>query len=292
MSILVNKDTKVLCQGITGRQATFHVNRSIEYGTNIVSGVTPSKGGTEHLGLPVFNHVKEAVDETGATASIMYVPAPFVKNATIEAIEAELDLIVCITDKIPVRDMMEINALLKGTKTKFIGPNGPGIITPDEARLGILPESIHTKGRIGVASRSSTLTYEAVIQTNLAGLGQSTVVGLGDDMVIGTNFVEIINEFMKDDETDAMVLIGQIGGTFEEEAAEYYKSLKKKKPIISFVAGDAIPFGHKIGYAGDVITKGKITVQDKREVMEASGMIVVERITSIHEELEKIFNAK
>lgn len=288
MAILVDQHTKVLCQGITGTQATFHIRRSLDYGTNVVAGVTPGKGGNEHLGLPVFNTVKEAVAATGANASVMYVPARSVKEAVIEAAEAELDLVVCISDNVPLRDMMEIKSVLKGSNTKLIGPNTPGIITPGVARLGIFPENIHNQGRIGVVSRSSTLTYEAVIETKKAGLGQSTVIGLGDDMMIGIDFVDTMKAFMQDDNTDAVVLIGQLGGSFEEEAARYYSSLKNKKPVIAFVAGNAVPLGHKMGYAGDIITKGHISVHDKTEAMSASGMIVVNRISQIHEELQKL----
>ena len=288
MAILVDQHTKVLCQGITGTQATFHIRRSLDYGTNVVAGVTPGKGGNEHLGLPVFNTVKEAVAATGANASVMYVPARSVKEAVIEAAEAELDLVVCISDNVPLRDMMEIKSVLKGSNTKLIGPNTPGIITPGVARLGIFPENIHNQGRIGVVSRSSTLTYEAVIETKKAGLGQSTVIGLGDDMMIGIDFVDTMKAFMQDDNTDAVVLIGQLGGSFEEEAARYYSFLKNKKPVIAFVAGNAVPFGHKMGYAGDIITKGHISVHDKTEAMSASGMIVVNRISQIHEELQKL----
>ena len=288
MAILVDQHTKVLCQGITGTQATFHIRRSLDYGTNVVAGVTPGKGGNEHLGLPVFNTVKEAIAATGANASVMYVPARSVKEAVIEAAEAELDLVVCISDNVPLRDMMEIKSVLKGSNTKLIGPNTPGIITPGVARLGIFPENIHNQGRIGVVSRSSTLTYEAVIETKKAGLGQSTVIGLGDDMMIGIDFVDTMKAFMQDDNTDAVVLIGQLGGSFEEEAARYYSSLKNKKPVIAFVAGNAVPLGHKMGYAGDIITKGHISVHDKTEAMSASGMIVVNRISQIHEELQKL----
>ena len=252
MSILVDKNTKVLCQGITGTQATFHVRRSLDYGTQVVAGVTPGKGGNQHLGLPVFNTVKEAVAETGANASVMYVPARSVRDAVREVVEAELDLAVCIANGVPLRDMMEIKAMLKGSKTKLIGPNTPGIITPGAARLGIFPENIHNPGRIGIVSRSSTLTYEAVIETKKAGQGQSTVIGLGDDMLIGIDFVDTMEAFMNDDATDAVVLIGQLGGSFEEYAAKYYKALERKKPVICFVAGDAVPFGRFFLCGGDI----------------------------------------
>lgn len=291
MSILVNKDTKVIIQGITGTQASFHVKRSLDYGTKIVGGVTPGKGGTTHLDLPVFDTVKAAVKETKANASVMFVPARFVKDAVKEAVEGELDLAVCISDSVPIKDMLEIKAMLNGSKTRLIGPNTPGIITPGEARLGIFPENIHNPGRIGIVSRSSTLTYEAVIETNRAGLGQSTVIGLGDDMLIGIDFVDVLEKFMFDDKTDAVVMIGQLGGIFEEVGAKYYKNLnlKYKKPVIGFVAGNAVPFGHKMGYAGDIITKGHVTAQDKKDAMNDAGMIVVNNINSIHLELQKLF---
>ncbi|MBQ7285069.1 MAG: succinate--CoA ligase subunit alpha [Alphaproteobacteria bacterium] len=288
MSIFVNKHSKVLCQGITGTQATFHIRRSLDYGTPVVGGVTPGKGGEIHLGLPVFNTVKEAKKETGANASVMYVPAPYVKSAVKEAVEAELDLVVCIADGVPVKDMLEINHMLSGSKTKFIGPNTPGIITPGEARLGIFPENIHTPGSIGIVSRSSTLTYEAVIETAEAGFGQSTVLGLGDDMLIGVDFVETLKRFHEDDATKAIIVLGRLGGTFEEVGAEFYKSLENKKPVIAFVAGNAIPFGHKMGYAGDVITKGYISTQDKKDIMQDAGMIVVDNINDISIELAKL----
>lgn len=289
MSIFVNKDTKVLIQGITGTQASFHVRRSLDYGTKIVAGITPGKGGTTHLDIPVFGNVKDAVAETGANASVMFVPAKFVKNALLEAVEAELDLVVCIADSVPIKDMMEIKAILKNSPTKLIGPNTPGIITPGEARLGIFPENIHRLGRIGIVSRSSTLTYEAVLETNRADMGQSTVIGLGDDMIIGIDFIDSLSRFMEDDATDAVVLIGQLGGTFEEMAADYYKQLQNPKPVISFVAGNAIPFGHKMGYAGDIMANGKVTAGDKKYAMRQSGMIVVDEINQIHDELLNIF---
>lgn len=290
MSILVDKNTRVVCQGITGTQATFHIKRSLDYGTHVVSGVTPDKGGEMHLGLPVFNTVKEAKQETGANASVMFVPAQAVKSAAREAIEAELDLAVCIAAGVPLKDMMEIKAMLKGSKTKFIGPNTPGIITPGEARLGIFPENIHHKGKVGIISRSSTMTYEAVIETNRANnLGQSTVIGLGDDMMIGIDFIDCLERFQEDDETQAIIMLGRVGGNFEEDAAAYYKKLSKKKPVIGFVAGDAIPLGHKMGYAGDIITQVHFSAQDKKEAMADAGIIVVNGINQIHEELLKIF---
>ena len=266
MSILINRDTKVICQGITGTQATFHVRRSLDYGTQVVAGVTPGKGGETHLGLPVFNTVKEAKKATGANASVMYVPAPYVKSAIKEAIDAKLDLTVCIADGVPIKDMLEIKEMLRHSKTKLIGPNTPGIITPGQARMGIFPENIHQAGNIGIVSRSSTLTYEAVLETNRAGMGQSTVIGLGDDMLIGIDFIDAIERFNKDDETKAIV----------------------KKPMIAFVAGNAIPFGHKMGYAGDIITNGYVSVQDKKDALSDAGVIVVDKINDIHKELQKL----
>lgn len=288
MSVFVDKTTRVLIQGITGTQASFHIKRSLNYGTNIVAGVTPGKGGITHLGVPVYNTVKEAVTDTKATASVMFVPARQVVSAVREGVEAELDLIVCIADNVPNKDMLEIKSMLKGSKTKLIGPNTPGIITPDEALLGIFPENIHTKGRIGIVSRSSTLTYEAVIEVNRAALGQSTVIGLGDDMMIGLDFVDALKAFHDDENTDVIVMIGQMGGTFEELGARYYQSLSNKKTIIGFVAGNTMPIGHKMGYAGDLITNGRITVNDKIQAMRQSGIIVVDNINDIHKELAKV----
>jgi len=288
MAILADKNTSVLCQGITGNQASFHIKLSLDYGTKIVGGVTPDKGGTLHLGLPVFNTLREAVKETKATATIMYVPAAQLKEAVREAVEAELDLAVSIAAGVPLRDMLEIKAMLKGSKTKLIGPNTPGVITPQEARLGIFPIDIHQKGHIGVVSRSSTLTYEAVLEVNRANMGQSTVVGLGDDVLIGMDFIDIIDAFNHDDETKAIVMIGQASGAFEEEAAEWYKHLKVKKPVIAFVAGNAIPFGRIMGYAGDVITNGYISVQDKKDALQSAGMIVVNHINDINLALAEV----
>lgn len=288
MSILVNKETKVICQGITGTQATFHIRRSLDYGTNVVAGVTPGKGGETHLGLPVFDSVAEAKAATGGTASIMYVPAPYVKDAVKEAVEAELDLAVCIAEGVPVKDMLEIKAMLKGSKTRLIGPNTPGIITPSQARLGTFPENIMQSGNIGIISRSSTLTYEAILEVNQAGLGESTVVGLGDDLLIGMDFVDVLELFHKDKATKAIVMIGQSGSTFEETAAHYYKNLSRKKPLYAFVAGNAIPFGHKMGYAGEIISNGYVSVQDKKDALEDAGVIVVDKINDIHTELQKL----
>lgn len=288
MSIFVDKNTKAICQGITGNQASFHIQRSLEYGTKIVGGTTPGKGGSMHLNLPVFDTVKEAIKETQASASVMYVPAKAVKAAAREAIEAELDVVVSITDRVPLKDMLEIKAMLKGSKTKFIGPNTPGIITPKEARLGIFPENIHKKGNIGVVSRSSTLTYEAVLEVNRADMGQSTVVGLGDDVLIGIDFIDSLKAFHDDENTKAVVMIGQLGGGFEEAAAEWYKDIQNKKPVIAFVAGNAMPYGHKMGYAGDVLTNGYVSVLDKADILSSAGMIVVDNVNDIHLELAKL----
>ena len=288
MSILADKKTKVLVQGITGMQASFHVKRSIAAGTKIVAGVSPQRGGTKYGGIPVFETVKEAVSATGATASVMFVPARFVKDAVKEAVEAELEVAVTIAYGVPIRDMLEIKAMLRGSKTVLIGPNTPGIITPGEACLGIFPENIHHSGNIGVISRSSTLTYEAVLETDRAGLGQSTVIGLGDDMIVGTDFVELIKRFHQDEKTKAIVLLGKLGGTFEEAAAEFYKDLPVKKPVISYVAGTAVPFDYKMGYAGDIITRGKITAENKKEVMRRAGIIVVDSINEIHHCLQML----
>ena len=287
MSIFVDKNTKAICQGITGTQASFHIQRSLEYGTKIVGGTTPGKGGSMHLNLPVFDTVKEAVKETQATASVMYVPPKAVKVAAREAIEAELDVVVSITDRVPLKDMLEIKAMLKGSKTKFIGPNTPGIITPKEARLGIFPENIHKKGNIGVVSRSSTLTYEGVLEVNRADMGQSTVVGLGDDVLIGIDFIDAPKAFHDDENTKAIVMIGQLGGGFEEVAADWYKNITNKKPVIAFVAGNAMHFGHKMGYAGDVLTNGYVSVLDKADILSSAGMIVVDNVNDIHLELAK-----
>ncbi|MBR1604502.1 MAG: succinate--CoA ligase subunit alpha [Alphaproteobacteria bacterium] len=288
MSIFADKNTKVLIQGITGKQASFHVQRSMNYGTDVVAGVTPGKGGTTHLGVPVFDTVKEAIKQSGANASVMFVPARQVVVAVTEGVEAELDLMVCIADNVPVKDMLEVKAILKGSKTKLIGPNTPGLITPEEARLGIFPENIHNKGRIGIVSRSSTLTYEAVLETKRALAGQSTVIGLGDDMIIGIDFVDCLRAFHEDTGTDAIVMIGQMGGLFEEEGAAYYQSLSHKKPIIGCVAGNTLPAGHNMGYVGEVMTNGIITVQDKVRAMQQAGIIMVDNINDIHKELAKV----
>lgn len=285
MSILADKNTRVLIQGITGTQAAFHVKKSIQGGTNVVCGTSPKHGGETHLGVPVFNNVAEAKRSCKFDASVLFVPAQALKHAVREAVEAEVPLIVSIADGVPVHDMLEIKSMLNGSKTTMIGANTPGLITPEEARLGIFPENIHHKGKIGVVSRASTLTYEAVLETNTAQLGQSTVIGLGDDMIIGTDFREILSKFMADDETKAVVLIGKANSSYEQLAAEYYADVPNKKPVIAFIAGEALPLGYTMGYAMDIVTHGRVTVADKKRIMAEAGMIVVNSMNDIHQKL-------
>ena len=287
MSILVNASTRVVIQGITGLQASFHTKRIIDSGTNVVAGVSKHSAGTTHLGVPLFASVKEAVEATRANASLLFVPAQNVKSAVKEALEAGIKLIVSIAYGVPILDVLEIHKMVKAHKAVLIGPNTPGVMTPGEACLGVFPENISKRGHIGIVSRSSTLTYEAILETNRAGLGQSTVIGIGDDMIAGCHFDEILNMFHKDDETKAVILIGDLGGVYEEQAAVYYGSIKNKKPLIVYITGFE-NFAEDMGYASDIITHGKVTVEDKKRIFKDVGALVIESIDDLHQILAKI----